>query len=208
MGILGGTFDPIHLGHIHLAKTVYQKCELQDIQLIPCYQSPLRDHPHTQPEDRLQMMKLATTDYPYLIINDLELKRQGPSYTIDSLKLLRKMFSETPLCLICGMDAFNSLEAWHCWQNIFDFAHLIVADRTNSPQILTPGLAAQVEQRQILDAAEFKKKIAGNILFIDINPLPISATEIRRLISNKQNAQHLLNPNVWEYIVEHQLYKS
>jgi nicotinate-nucleotide adenylyltransferase len=206
IGILSGTFDPIHLGHIHLANTIQKLCQLQKILLIPCSQSPLRNQPIASAEDRLSMVKLAINDPAHLFADDREIKRGGLSYTIETLKSLRQENPDTPLALIMAIDVFNRFDEWHDWQNILQLVHLIIANRPGSWQITNPKAMELLRKHQITDPQQLQKQIAGLIYLTDINPLPIAATQIRALIKEHKSASHLVAPGVWQYICKKQLY--
>ncbi|MCL5260131.1 MAG: nicotinate-nucleotide adenylyltransferase [Gammaproteobacteria bacterium] len=207
IGIFGGTFDPVHLGHLHLAASAWQMANLKEVRMLACAQSPLRTEPIASTKHRLQMLKLAVTEHAYLIIDDSEIIRGDKSYTFDTLQNLRATFKNTPLCLIMGIDAFCNFYKWYKWQNIFDLAHVIVANRpaANKPQ--ATELILEIKKRQVFTAKNLEHELAGRILFIEINPLPISATQIRWLIKNGQSASNLLPDKVWQYIQNNNLYK-
>jgi len=206
IGILGGTFDPIHLGHIHLAATIKKLCHLQKILLIPCFQSPLRNLPIASAEDRLNMVKLAINDHTHFFVDDREIKHAGLSYAIETIKSLRLEYADTPLALIMSIDAFNRFNEWHEWQSILDVTHLIIANRPGSWQITNPKMMELLHKHQITDTEQLQKQIAGLIYLADIAPLPIAATQIRALIKEHKNASHLVAPGVWQYICKKQLY--
>ena len=124
IGILGGTFDPIHFGHLRSGLEVYESLEFEHIRLIPCGVPPHRELPIASNEQRLAMMRLAVEDNTKLIVDQRELQREGPSYTVDTLLELRQEFPDTPLCLIIGSDAFLGLDSWHQWKKIPQLAHL------------------------------------------------------------------------------------
>ena len=205
IGILGGTFDPIHLGHTHLASVMQKLCHLQKILLIPCSQSPLRNQPVASAEDRFNMVKLAITDPVHFFADDHETKRTGLSYTIETLRSLRQENSTTPLALIMAIDAFDKLDEWHEWQSILEVAHLLIANRTGA-QLTNPKVMALLNKYQITDTEQLQKQTAGLIYLADINPLPISATQIRTLIKKNKDASYLVAPGVWQYICKKHLY--
>lgn len=206
IGILGGTFDPIHLGHLHLATTIHKQCSLQKIYLIPCYQSPLRISPIAPAKDRLNMVELAAKNLPFLAVDSFEIKRATPSYTIKTLEYLCQKYSATPLALIIGIDAFNRFDEWLESQKILDLAHLVIANRPDHKQITNKKVIAILKAREIFNQQELQNKMAGLIYQVTINPLPISATEIRTLIKNRKDVSHLVTPEVKQYIDEHKLY--
>lgn len=206
IGILSGTFDPIHLGHTHLANKMLQLCNLQKILLIPCSQSPLRTQPIAPPTDRLNMVKLAIANQTQLSIDAREINQDGISYTIETLKSLRQKNKTTPLALIMGTDVFNRFIEWHEWQKILELVHLLIAHRPGSWQITNPKAIELLRQWQITTPQELQKKIAGLIYLTNINPLPIAATKIRTLLKNRKDASSLVAPAIWQYLCKKQLY--
>ena len=118
IGILGGTFDPIHFGHLRTAIELHQALDLAEVRLIPCYQPVHRKLPIASPEQRLEMAYCAIRDEPALAIDNCEIERQRPSYTIETLEILRQKFPQTPLCLIMGIDAFLGFPSWHRYEEI------------------------------------------------------------------------------------------
>lgn len=206
IGILGGTFDPIHLGHIHLATTVYKLCDLQKVLLIPCYQSPLKPSPIASAKDRWHMVKLASKSIKYLKAINYEIKQATPSYTVKTLEYLHRKNSTTPLALIMGIDAFNQFDQWHKWQKILNLAHLIIVNRLGCNNITKKKMLAILSPRQIFTPKDLPKKLAGFIYFIDIKPLPISAIAIRKLIKQKKDIRNLVMPQIWQYINKNRLY--
>lgn len=207
IGILGGTFDPVHYGHLRLALESLEQARLTEVRLIPLHTPPHRPGVGASGEQRMKMLKLAIQNGNKLIADDCELKRGGTSYTIDTLKLLREQFEETPVCLIMGMDAFQLLNTWHEWMRILDYAHIVVADR--------PGEGSHIEHLDIAsvyhDAAasspeELQQSAAGKILRINMPMLDISATRIRKIIGAGRDPRFLLPDNVIQFIREEKLY--
>ncbi|MDY6993174.1 MAG: nicotinate-nucleotide adenylyltransferase [Pseudomonadota bacterium] len=207
IGILGGTFDPIHHGHLRLAIELYERLELAEVRLIPAAHPPHRDDPAAAAQLRLQMLQLAITGVPGLIADERELKRSGPSYMVNTLESLRTDYPQTPLCLILGMDAFMSLFHWHQWQRLIQFAHLILVRRLGvlltEHQLMTEFLRIH----QIHDPQMLTKQLAGSIWLEEIPALTISATQIRSLIMAGKNPSYLLPVAVLELIHHYQLYQ-
>lgn len=206
IGILGGTFDPIHLGHLSLAEEVYKQIDLQEIRFIPCYQSPLKGKPIANGEQRSEMIKLAIKDHPGFLVDNRELQRKKISYTVDTLESLRHEMKDVPLCLIMSMDAFSEFNLWHKWREIIQLAHLVVANRPDSKAITDNEIKKILQDRQISATDKLKIELGGRIFFISIPANPISATEIRRLIKSCESVQHLLPTGVWDYICENKTY--
>jgi nicotinate-nucleotide adenylyltransferase len=206
IGILSGTFDPIHLGHIHLANKIAQLCDLQKVLLIPCHRSPTRNQPIASSIDRFNMVKLAIANHDHLFADDREIKSASTSYTIKTIKSLSQENTNTPLALIMGTDVFNSFDKWHEWQKILEFTHLLIANRPGAWQITNPHALEILRKHQVTDIQELQKKTSGLIYLVDIEPLPIAATQIRTLVKEQKNASHLVAPSVWKYLCEKQLY--
>lgn len=200
VGILGGTFDPIHFGHLRLALELYQAFNLEHIRLIPCHQPVHRKSPTASPEDRLAMAKRAVASETALKIEECEIKRKGPSYTIDTLLELRKKAPQVPFCILIGIDAFLGFPSWHRWQEILDNAHLIVAHRPNYHLPATGVIAKLIRDRLVEETEVVHQKLQGCILLHPITSLEISATDIRKQIAMGKNPRYLLPDNVYEYI--------
>lgn len=206
IGILGGTFDPIHLGHTHLAKKILTLIPLQSILLIPCHQSPLKNQPVASTEDRLNMVKIAIKNNPKFLAQSCEIERGGLSYTVDTLKTLKQIYPNNSLIFIIGIDAFNKFNEWEDRHEILKLAHLIVVNRPGFLPTTNPKVIELLEKYQTKDARSLQKQNAGLIYLVDIEPLPISATQIRNLIKNNQSASNLVAKEVWKYICKNKLY--
>lgn len=206
IGILGGTFDPIHLGHLRMALELYEALSLANVQLIPCYEPVHRKKPVASPEQRLAMVRCAVANEPALIVNDCEIRRQSPSYMIDTLLSLKDTHPDTPLCLLLGIDAFLGFASWHRWEAILENAHLVVAHR---PQYQPPKegvIADLLKQRLQQEIAYIHENSAGGILVRPITALEISASDIRKQIAMGRNPRYLLPENVYDYICQHGTY--
>jgi nicotinate-nucleotide adenylyltransferase len=206
IGILGGTFDPIHFGHLRTALELYQALDLAEVRLIPCYQPVHRKLPVATPEQRLAMVKRAIESENALTVDDCEIVRKGPSYTVDTLLYLKGKLPATPLCVIMGIDALLNFPSWHRWEEILQLAHLVVAHR---PQYQLPktGIVADLLKRCLKQSPiALHESLAGNIVLHPVTPLEISATEIRTQIARGRNPRYLLPNNVYQYIQEHGVY--
>lgn len=206
IGIFGGTFDPIHFGHLRTAFELHQALDLAEVRLIPCFQPVHRKRPTASPEQRLTMVQLAIESEPALQVDDCEIKRKGPSYTIDTLQFLRKKLPETPFCLIMGIDALLNFPSWNRWEEILQLAHLVVVHR---PQYHLPqtGIVAELlKQRLKHSPAALHESLAGNIVLHPVTALEISATDIRKQFALDKSPRYLLPNNVYNYIQEHGVY--
>ncbi len=206
IGILGGTFDPIHLGHLVLAEEAYKQCGLQQVRFMPCCQSPHKKLPIAGGGERLSMVKLAIQGRSEFGADDRELIRGGISYMVDSLQEIRKEAGDMSVCLIMSMDAFAKFNLWCKWEEIIKLAHLVVANRPESRPVKHESLINLLQQRQIFAADKLQFAAAGYIFFINIHPNPISATEIRALIKAGKDASRMLPKKVWKFITERKLY--
>ncbi len=207
IGILGGTFDPIHLGHISIAHHILKQLKPHKILFIPCYQPVHRKKPIASPQQRLKMVKLALEDYKSLEADDREIQRQNTSYTLDTLQSLRQDFPNTPLCLIIGFDEFVNLTTWHAWEKLTDYAHLIIINRPNIAPHLLPLIKKLLKKNETKDLSLLHNTLNGKIYRMEIQPINISATTIRKQLENNQCPKNVLPEKVYEYIKMHQLYK-
>ena len=206
IGILGGTFDPIHLGHLRLAVELHDTLDLAKVHIVPCYQPVHRKEPEASPAERLAMVQVAVQNEPALVADATEIERQGPSYMIDTLLALRAKHPNTPLCLLLGIDAFLGFTSWHRYQDILENAHLVVAHR---PQYHLPstGIIADLLQARLeTDSQAIHDRQAGVIIFRPITPLEISASSIRKQIAMGRNPRYLLPDQVYDYIKQNGTY--
>ena len=207
IGILGGTFDPIHYGHLRTALDLQQSLNLSEIRFIPCKQPVHKAMPTISTTDRIAMLKLATQDQKGFVIDTCELDRATPSYMIETLATLRAELPTTPLCLILGFDAFLGLPTWQEWEQLSEFAHFIIVKRGVDTAITDKKLLPWVKKQEIHDPQLLHEKLAGYILFQKLNTeLKISATGIREQIKRGLNPRYLLPDAVLAYIDTHRLY--
>jgi len=206
IGILGGTFDPVHFGHLRTALELHQALELAEVRLIPCYQPVHRKLPVASPKDRLAMVRCAIEGETALVVDDCEIQRKGPSYTIDTLETLRKQLPSTPLCLIMGIDALLGFPSWNRWEDILTLAHLVIAHRPQYQLPQTGVVANLLKQRLKNNPLALQETLAGNILLHPVTPLEISATDIRKQIASGRCPRFLLPDSVYRYIQQHGVY--
>jgi nicotinate-nucleotide adenylyltransferase len=213
LGILGGTFDPIHYGHLELARELGVALPLSAVRLVPAGDPPHRPAPVASAGDRLAMVRLALAENPGLEIDEREIKRHGPSYTVLTLEELRDEDPARSLALIVGADAFLGLPCWHRWHELFDLAHLVVVARPGVTLDLAqdPPLLAEWERRRTSDALSLLAAPAGTILVHPVTAHDISATTIRALLARGaaglDAVRGLLPPAVLAYIERNQLYR-
>jgi nicotinate-nucleotide adenylyltransferase len=205
-GILGGTFDPVHHGHLRAALDVAEACDCV-VHLVPAATPPHRDPPRAAGADRLRMLELAVAGQPRLVVDDREFRRDGPSYTVDTLRDLRREFGDqTPLLLLVGMDAFAGLSTWSRWTELFDLAHIGVMTRPGHMPDFEAEVAAEWYARRVDTAEALAARPAGGVLPIDVTPLPISSTDLRARLAGGRGIDYLVPPAVAAYVRERALY--
>ena len=202
IGILGGTFDPIHFGHLRTALDVAEQLNLDHIRLIPSARPPHRDQPQASPKQRLTMLQLAIKNNERFVIDDREIHRQGDSYTVDTLLGLRQDFTDNPLFLLMGTEAFAEIKTWSRWQQLLDLAHIVVMQRPNE------RLTMPDEYRNHLAQKGDEQLASGKVWSLVVTQLAISASEIRAKIAHDENPQYLLPDAVIQIIGMLGLYKK
>lgn len=208
VGILGGTFDPIHNGHLRLGWEAKMQLGLDEVRLIPCHIPPHRNTPHSNSEHRLAMAKQACENVPGFVVDDWEIKRTTPSYSVETLTYLRQQVGDsTPLIFLMGMDAFCQFSHWHEWEQILNLAHLWVAHRPGSH---TPSKDS--DEFELLQALHVEspqgllRQPAGLIHVYNTTALDISSTQLRNDIERGQDPRFLIPDSVWHYINQNSLY--
>jgi nicotinate-nucleotide adenylyltransferase len=206
--ILGGTFDPVHFGHLRAAAELYEQLQLDDFRMLPAGQPPHRGRTQASAFDRLHMLQLALQDHPGIRLDDCEIRRDGPSYMVDTLTQIRASIgTQRPLLLALGQDAANTLDQWHCWQQLPQLAHLVIMTRPDNAPGYRGELAGSLQPR-IIDCIEpLWQAPAGHVLHLNITELAISSTDIRAQIEAGRDPAFLLPASVLAYIREQGLYR-
>lgn len=180
IGIFGGTFDPVHYGHLRTALDVQQALSLTQVRFIPCGEPPHRNKPVADPLQRLAMVRAAIAGQAGFVVDDREIRRGGPSFMVDTLASLKKDFASETLCLMLGADAFNGLPQWHCWQDIFALANIVVMQRPGEESILPrPPALSDILKQRLVNVEDVHKKTHGAICQVEVTQLAISASAIR-----------------------------
>ncbi|HLA75105.1 MAG TPA: nicotinate-nucleotide adenylyltransferase [Gammaproteobacteria bacterium] len=208
IGILGGSFDPIHIGHLRLALELYQELGLQQVRLIPAGAPPHRGAPIASAQQRLAMVQVAIAGEAGLCADAREIERGGPSYTVDTLNSLRAELGDTPLGLIVGMDAFLGLPTWRRWRELFELAHIIVVHRPGSAVAVTGELADLFAERHTDKPQRLAEQAAGHILTWPVSQLDISSTHIRELLKTGKSIRYLVPDAVAIMIKASRLYQT
>jgi len=206
IGIFGGTFDPVHNGHMQVALGLGRALPFDELRLLPCGLPPHRAVPQASAADRVAMLQLAIVDTQRLVIDERELQQDGPSYMIDTLASLREELGDEPLVLILGWDAFIGLPTWERWREIAALAHLLVVQRPGCEGKPDSEIEALMQRHQVKEMGALMESPAGCILLHPLDVLDVSSTEIRALIAAQKDAGELLPAAVWAYIKEHDLY--
>lgn len=194
IALFGGSFNPIHNGHLHLAQTVHQQCGLDRMLLMPSGTAPHKSSDAYAPAaDRLAMCRLATEPYPWLEVSDYELTKPGKSYTVETLRYLHSRFPEDALFLLTGSDMLLSFDSWYCWQEILTLAGLLCVSRGTEPEDVLRQKAAELSPY-------------GQVTVVHAQPLPMSSSQIRHKIELCRKFSCYLPENVVQYIMLHGLY--
>lgn len=207
MGVFGGTFDPIHFGHLRTAFEMLQALRFDEVRFMPCGIPPHRGTPNASAELRLEMVRAATLGQPGFVVDDRELRRDGPSYSVDTLKALRAEFPRRPLALMIGMDAFLHLTKWHQWREILQLAHIVVAHRPGWRAPDMGPLGELLAERGTHRIADLHQALSGHIYVHDVTQLEISSTEIRELVAAGRDPRFLMPDTVRAVIAKSGCYR-
>lgn len=199
--IYGGTFDPVHHGHLRLAVELKEQLGVEKIRLVPAYVPPHRDEPGATPDQRLRLLELAIAGEPGLLLDDREVRREGASYTTDTLRQFRDaMGSDEPLAMVVGTDAFAAFDRWRDWDQIPELAHIVVVERPGDPLDPAGVPARLLAERRVDDPSGLRHTAAGRALILAPPLLDISATGIRERIVGGRSPRYLFPDVVWDEI--------
>ncbi|MGD8556254.1 MAG: nicotinate-nucleotide adenylyltransferase [Chromatiales bacterium] len=207
IGVFGGTFDPVHNGHLRTALDVQEALGIRRIHFVPLKEAVHRDQPGTPAELRCALVQAAVADQPGFIMDNRELHRDGPSWSYHTLESFRREYPDEPLCFLMGGDAFNGYLQWHRPLEILELAHLVVMQR---PDAIRPGgeLAALLDRRQTCEAGDLHASPAGRIFLQPVTQLDISASDIRQRIAVGRSARFLVPEQVLGIIQQLRLYED
>lgn len=210
IGIFGGTFNPIHNGHLVLAQTVFDTLNCSQIRFIPAAIPPHKTTPNVSAQHRAKMVQLAIQDTPAFILDNCELERKGASYTIETLQLLEKKLPHQLLCLIIGQDSYVALPTWHRWRELLDHCHILVVHRADTEQVLHLHHEHQNRLVPIAQAAEhFARQTHGLISYLPLTPPDISSTQLRSAFKQTRiTTTNKIPEVVLRYIQTHHLYQD
>jgi len=208
IAFLGGTFDPVHFGHLRPALEICEALSLKQLFFMPNHIAPHKAESHCNAQQRCEMVTLALRNQLRMDIDTRELNRHKPSYTIDTLKELKNQYPDTPLCFIMGMDSLISFDTWFQWQEILSYCHLVISHRPGWEYQLNEQVQALVDTHQTTNKHDLHNNQVGKIYFQTTSQLAISSSEIRQLLNNDISIDYLLPEAVNDYIKQHQLYKN
>ena len=208
IGVFGGTFDPVHYGHLRTAFEMLEALAFDEVRFVPCGDPPHRGGTFASAEQRLAMVAAATGGQPGFVVDDRELCRSGPSYTVDTLETLRREFPRRPLGLIVGMDAFINLPSWHRWTEILDFAHVVVAHRPGWRAPDYGPLGELLAERGTHKVDKLHDAPAGLVHIHAVTQLEIASTDIRELIRIGRSPRFLVPDPVIDVMREFGCYRE
>ncbi len=205
VGVFGGTFDPVHIGHLRVALELKEHLGLSAMHMIPSARPPHREQPATSAEHRFAMLQLALANEAGMVADDREIRRKGMSYSIDTLSEVRAEVGAEPLYLCIGMDALLTLNCWHRWRDLLDFAHIVVTAR---PGWKLPSSGEVIEWVGLhrAEVSALAERPCGHVAFVEMALLPVSATGIRQALQRGASIRYLVPDAVLDYIAANKLY--
>lgn len=208
IGLFGGTFDPLHYGHLRTAFELWQALKLSEVRFMPTGSPPHREEPLAPAQLRLEMVRAAIADQPAFVVDDREVRRTGVSYSVDTLTELRGEYPQRSLCLLLGMDAFLGLPNWHRWRDLLDLAHIIVAHRPGWRAPTMGPLGEIMVDRGTGSVRDLHEQRAGRIYIHAVTQLEISSTELRQLIAQGRDPRYIVPEEVRRIICETRCYAA
>ena len=205
--ILGGTFDPVHYGHLRTALELQQCFGEAEVALMPAFRHRLREAGSSAPEHRLAMLERALEGVGGMQVEALELARGGVTYTVESLEILRRRHGASrSLAFVMGMDGWNSLPRWHRWLEIIHLAHIIVVARPGWSPTIDDTLGEFLHQHRTESIADLAEAASGRVIFLSVTQMDISSTRIRQMVGAGLSPRFLLPDAVFAYIQTQHLY--
>jgi nicotinate-nucleotide adenylyltransferase len=213
LGLFGGTFDPVHLGHILPITAAAGICNVSQIALIPNYLPSHKQAANSSPEHRLAMLDLVCADYPLFYTETWELEQQAVSYSFYTIEMLRKRYPQRPLCFFIGSDSLYSLPTWHRWQELLGLCHFVVCQREipkldQQAELQKQQVSALLAKHQVADPQALHTQMAGCIYLANTMPFTVSSTWVRAELARGRVPNDMLPKAVSAYILEHKLYQS
>lgn len=207
IALFGGTFDPVHIGHLHAVSDAAKQVGLTKVRLLPCHIPPHKSGPKVSAEHRLAMLELVCRDWPLFSVDKRELERDTPSYTVETLRQFRQASPKAALIFIIGMDSLKSLDSWYHWPELLKLCHLLVCQRGDCPAEFNPTIQALLAQHQTDNPERLKDTPYGHILLAETREVSQSSTALRQTLAQGREPD-LLPPAVLAYIQQHKLYQA
>jgi nicotinate-nucleotide adenylyltransferase len=208
VALFGGTFNPVHTGHLRIATELAELLQVDRLRMLPCAFPPHRGAPQASAQQRLAMLRVALAHQSLLVADDLELQRAEPSYSIDTLIQVRQQIGpEQPLFFCLGMDALANIDSWQRWQELLDHCHIVVSSRPECRLPQSGPAADWISRHRCEDLAVLQTSAAGYIYFCELTMLNLSSTEIRRKVASGESIQFMTPDAVVDYIQQHHLYE-
>ena len=208
IGVFGGMFDPVHNGHLELARSAIKELQLDQLRMVPCRQPNHRLQAKSSSTERVAMLKLATTKFDSIIIDSQEIERNGTSYTAATLANLKSENPNSSLVLLVGVDSFNTLADWHNWELIIELSHVVVFARAGENLTFPKNTQKNLNECIVKSPAELFGSNAGSIYLLDGFNYDASSTEVRTRIAERSNFSELLPAVVCSYIADNELYND
>jgi len=202
IGLFGGTFDPIHYGHLRTAFELWQSLKLAEVRFLPSGTPPHRSETVASAELRLAMVRAAVAEQPAFVVDDREVRRTGLSYSVDTLTELRNENPDRSLCLLLGMDAFLGLPSWHRWRDLLELTNIVVVNRPGWKAPLSGPLGEVLVDRGTGTIRDLHDHVAGRIYVHAVTQLEISSTELRQQLVAGRDPRYLVADPVRRIIVE------
>jgi len=206
IGIFGGTFDPVHLGHLALANTAYEHCQLQKIIFVPLGTPSHRGMPKVSSQSRVKMLGSAISGHAEYEISTIEIEKSSPSWTVETLEHFRHEMPDETFCLLIGSDAFKAINTWYRWQSLLDYCHLVVVSRAGDDAVLNIEVADFLEQHRIFSLHDMVDDDHGGIYWLEEEILDVSSTRVRQSIAAGESLTALLPSAVEKLIKENGYY--
>ena len=200
IGIFGGTFDPVHLGHLALARTVQQHLYLERVIFVPLGIPPHRDMPRVSPSSRVKMLRAVVAEEPYFEVSTVEIDRSSPSWTVHTLEHFSNTLSGHTLCLLMGSDAFRFINQWYQWESLLDYCHLVVASRAGDTAELDQEVAGFLQSNSLSQLTEIPAGERGGIYWLEADIPDISSSSVRERIASGGSLADLLPAKVEKLI--------
>ncbi len=204
---MGGTFDPVHVGHLRAAQEVREFLQPGEFRFLPAGQPPHRNDVVTPARHRLAMLELALRGHSGFTIDDREIRRRGPSYMVDTLADLRRESPGGTLLLVVGQDSANSLDRWDRWRELFGLAHLVIMQRPDHPDRYLPEVATEMAARMVTTPDALANQRQGSVLGVEVTQLQVSSSAIRSMVRAGRSPRFLVPDAVLEYLRTENLYR-